>query len=288
MGTKMAVTFAKIFIAEVETQILNQSTLKPLVWKRYIDIFSIWNVNKDEVMQFIEQANNHHPTIKFTAEISETEPTFLNTNIFKGERFASESILDVKKKFKPTETVQYMHFSSCHPPGVKKGFIKGEALRLLQTNSSKTKFKAKISQFKAHLMKRGYPETLFSTLLSEKAIANLSWVTVNETSQFNANAQKQLRQQNKGDLKGEACKLHHLYKENRAALIERARGCLNVNLKKYKLVRQVVEGSGEAKKVVSMFSEEDLYDGNISPCITHKCNIKVGPQCVHMWTFICF
>ena len=45
--------------------------------------------------------------------------------------------------------------------------IKGEALRLLRTNSSKTEFKAKISQFKAHLTKRGYPETLFSAILSE-------------------------------------------------------------------------------------------------------------------------
>ena len=40
-------------------------------------IISIWNVHKDGVTQFIEQANNHHPTIKFTAEISETEITFL-------------------------------------------------------------------------------------------------------------------------------------------------------------------------------------------------------------------
>ena len=84
MGTKMAVAFANIFLAEVETQILNQSALKPLVWKRYIDdIFSIWNVNKDDVTQFIKQANNHHPTIKFTAEISHTETTFLDTNVFK-------------------------------------------------------------------------------------------------------------------------------------------------------------------------------------------------------------
>ena len=43
MGTKMAVAFANIFMAEVETEILNQSTLKSLVWKRYIDdIFSLW------------------------------------------------------------------------------------------------------------------------------------------------------------------------------------------------------------------------------------------------------
>ena len=35
-----------------------------------------------------------------------------------------------------TETFQYTHYTSCHPPGVKRGFIKGEAIRLLGTNSS--------------------------------------------------------------------------------------------------------------------------------------------------------
>jgi len=43
--------------------------------------------------------------------------------------------LDVKTNFKPTETFQYIHFSSCHYLNVKKGFVKGETLRLLRNNS---------------------------------------------------------------------------------------------------------------------------------------------------------
>ena len=73
----------------------------------------------------------------------------------------------MRTHFKPTETFQYTHFSSCHPQGVKKGFIKGEALRLLRTNSSKITFKEKITNFKAHLLQRGYPEDLNNTTLSE-------------------------------------------------------------------------------------------------------------------------
>ena len=168
MGTKMAVSFANIFMGKVESQILSRSALKPLAWKRYIDdIFSIWNINKGEVTQFIEQANSHHPTIKFTAEVSDAETTFLDTKVYKGERFAKESRLDIKTHFKATETFQYTHFSSCHPPGVKKGFIKGEALRLLRTNSSEASFKNAISNFKINLINRGYPETLVSTTLAE-------------------------------------------------------------------------------------------------------------------------
>ena len=78
-----------------------------------------------------------------------------------------DAILDVRTHFKPTETFQYTHFGSCHPQGVKKGFIKGEALRLLRTNSSKIIFEEKITNFKAHLLQRGYPEDLINTTLSE-------------------------------------------------------------------------------------------------------------------------
>ena len=34
MGTKMAVAFANIFMADIETQIVSQSVVKPTVWKR--------------------------------------------------------------------------------------------------------------------------------------------------------------------------------------------------------------------------------------------------------------
>ena len=72
MGTKIAVAFVNIFMSAVETEIINKSSRKPLEWKRYIDdVFSLWHTNKEEIDRFILEANSHHPTIKFTAEISE-------------------------------------------------------------------------------------------------------------------------------------------------------------------------------------------------------------------------
>ena len=55
----------------------------------------------------------------------------------KSTRLKENSILHVKTHFQKTETFQYTHFTSCHPPSVKKGFVKGEALRILRTHSSK-------------------------------------------------------------------------------------------------------------------------------------------------------
>ena len=76
----MAVSFANIFMSALESEIIYKSPNKPQEWKRFIDdIFSLWNIDKEEIYSFIEQANNHYPTIKFTAEVSDTETFFLDT-----------------------------------------------------------------------------------------------------------------------------------------------------------------------------------------------------------------
>ena len=115
-----------------------------------------------------------NPTINFTAEISDTETIFLDTNtaIYKGEGFKSNSVLEMRTHFKPTETFQHSHFSSCHQPGVKKGFVKGEALRLVRTNSSKDIFEQLIQIFKSRLRERGYPKNLAQRTLSEAKFKN--------------------------------------------------------------------------------------------------------------------
>ena len=72
---------------------------------------------------------------------------------------------------KPTETFQYTHYTSSHPPGVKRGFIKGEAIRLLRTNSSEKNFPKSLSNFKTRLLVRRYPKNLVERILSEVSFA---------------------------------------------------------------------------------------------------------------------
>ena len=83
----------------------------------------------------------HHPTIELTAETFDSETAFLDTVVYKGTRFKERSILDAKTHFLKTNgNLFHKHFTSCHPPNVKKGFVKGEALRILRKNSSETTF----------------------------------------------------------------------------------------------------------------------------------------------------
>ena len=134
MGTKMAVAFANIFMSAIETEIINKSPHKPLVWKRFIDdIFSLWNLDKEEIYSFIELANDHHPTIKFTAEVSETETAFLDTCIYKGERFKKERInprcaytLQTDRNF-PIHVLLFMS-----PPRGKERIHKRRGLKITQ------------------------------------------------------------------------------------------------------------------------------------------------------------
>ena len=155
-------------MGHVEKQLLLSRTHKPIIWKRFIDdIFSVWTSSKQEISNFVDFANRSHATIKFTWEMSSERAVFLDTEVFKGPRFASNKILDVQTHFKATQTFQYSHFSSCHPVSVKKGFIKGETLRLLRTNSIKEKFESNKRDFKFRLLERGYPEELVNKIQAE-------------------------------------------------------------------------------------------------------------------------
>lgn len=62
----------------------------------------------DKIEGFLQNTNSFHPT-KFTAEISETETEFLDTKVYRGDRFIREPILDVRTHFKPLDTFQYMN-----------------------------------------------------------------------------------------------------------------------------------------------------------------------------------
>ena len=184
MGTNTAVAFSVISMADLEKRLLMANPSKPLVWKRFIDdIFSLWNTSMQEVSNFVDFANTFHPTIKFTCEMSSEQAVFLDTEVFKGPRLSTHKILDLQTHFKPTETFQYTHFLSCHPLNCKKGFIKGEALRLLRTHSVRENFEKNKRDFEHRLCKRGYPLTLVQEILTDVKLTDRKEALRNKTTQ---------------------------------------------------------------------------------------------------------
>ena len=59
--------------------------------------------------------------------------------------------IEWKRHCDDIEKFQYTHFTSCHPQGVKKGFVKGKAIRLLRTNPNANEFRTQVNNFKKRL-----------------------------------------------------------------------------------------------------------------------------------------
>ena len=67
MGTKMAPSFANLFLGIFETNALSNAPFHPHIWWRYLDdIFMIWTEGLDHLKIFVDYLKNIHPTIKFT------------------------------------------------------------------------------------------------------------------------------------------------------------------------------------------------------------------------------
>ena len=84
--------------------------------------------------------------------------------IFKGERFKTTSVLDIKTYIKPTKTFQYLERTSSHPQHVFKAFIKGEIIRYIRNTNCKTELLKQVDAFKRRLLDRNYSETEINSI----------------------------------------------------------------------------------------------------------------------------
>ena len=96
MGTKMAPAYANLFMGKLEEKLKELGKPNIILWKQFIDdIFIIWSGSESEFTTYMTTINQIHRTIKFTYELSETELTFLDVTLYKGERFNQNHILDI-------------------------------------------------------------------------------------------------------------------------------------------------------------------------------------------------
>ena len=81
MGTRMAPSYANIFMGKLECDLLQQTRQNPTIWWRYIDdTFAVWPHGKQNLEAFFNEINSFHPTIKSIAEWSRQSVTFLDTS----------------------------------------------------------------------------------------------------------------------------------------------------------------------------------------------------------------
>ncbi|XP_071150518.1 uncharacterized protein [Mytilus edulis] len=152
MGTKMAPSYANIFMGKLEKQLLETSVEKPLSWFRFIDDVDMkWNKSDEDLDTFITHANNIHPSIKFTHEKSKSKIAFLDTS-----SSLTEGIISTDLYSKPTDTHQYLSPKSCHPAHLTKSIPYSQALRVKRICSNTETTKRQLRKLETRLKKRGY------------------------------------------------------------------------------------------------------------------------------------
>lgn len=106
MGTKVAPTYANIFMDQLERKILANSELQPVIWRRFIDgIFAIYRCTEDELIEHLTYHNRQHDTIKFTFEYSRETINFLDTTVYLDQNRK----IQTKVYRKPTDMYSYLH-----------------------------------------------------------------------------------------------------------------------------------------------------------------------------------
>ena len=175
MGSKMSPEAADITMHKILKEILRTSKhTNKILWQgRYRDDgFQIWNAPREEIEEFFEVANTRHPFIKFVSVIHQEEMIFLDTVIYKGNRYKQAGILDVRTYRKPTESFQLLRADSAHPQHVMSALVKGEVNRLVRTNSDPLNLTNEINFFTDKLEERKHERRAIQTLSHEVTCKN--------------------------------------------------------------------------------------------------------------------
>ena len=99
--------------------------------------------------------DRYHPTIKFTAQYSKNTINFLDVQVTKEN---GKIVTDLYVK--PTDTHQYLEYTSCHSFHCKKAIPYSQALRLNRICSSNELLDKRCNDLEYWCEKRGYSQNL--------------------------------------------------------------------------------------------------------------------------------
>ena len=94
---------------------------------RFIDdMFFLWDRTESELIKFIHNLNQKHPTIKFEFDYYRTSVTLLDTKVYKNEN----RTLCATIYRKPSDHRNFLHYNLAHPKALKDSIPYSQALRI--------------------------------------------------------------------------------------------------------------------------------------------------------------
>ena len=168
MGTRLAPSYANLFMDLFERRHVYTYHTQPILWKRYIDdIFLLWGHSILELQDFIEHLNNCVPSIKFEANISESEINFLDVKVL-----LTNNTITTTLYTKETDTLSYLDYSSCHPTSCKKSIPYSQFLRLRRICSDSDDFVIQSRKLANSFHRANYPDKVIQDGFNKAYLLN--------------------------------------------------------------------------------------------------------------------
>lgn len=111
---------------------------------------------EEKLKNFFNRCNSFDPHIKFEQTTSTTSIPFLDVQVI----FKNNGELSTDLYKKPTDTHQYLNWTSCHPRHTKTSIPYSLALRLRRICSDNEFFEKRARELHNILLKRGYKNKL--------------------------------------------------------------------------------------------------------------------------------
>ena len=139
----------------------------PKIWWRFRDdIFSLWELGEEALLEFLNFLNSIYPTIKFTINYSKVSLEFLDVLVsIKIDGEESKIVTSVYSK--PTNVHQYIMPNSATPKSSLQGIAKGVATRIRRICSEETDFHQASIKYQKRLVDRGYNESSIAEEFSQ-------------------------------------------------------------------------------------------------------------------------
>ena len=142
-------------------------------WQRYLDdgLFG-WVGTLLQLESFKELLNTAVATpmgtcqFVYTFEVKSSSAVFMDMHWYKGSRWASTGILDVKLYDKPANPHAYIPYNSGHPPSLARSWVRLEIIRRATHNSEEAGFLTDAASFMSDLISRGYSGTFVRSIFA--------------------------------------------------------------------------------------------------------------------------
>ena len=172
MGTKFAPFYARLVLAYLEEKMYEKSeedfnqTFRSYLetnFKRFLDdCFLIFNQQEKDLDNFHLLLNSLHPSIKYSIDKNRKQISFLDTLIINNNGKVETDIY-----YNPTDSKQYLLYTSCHPKHTRNSIPYNLAKRLRLIISEENTLIKRLEELRNFLLKQKYPPTLIDDSITK-------------------------------------------------------------------------------------------------------------------------